>query len=40
VDDTFDGTIKELINKLPGRKAKLYMVMKRYKDTFSFEADP
>jgi hypothetical protein len=39
VDNTFNGTIKELINKLPSRKAKLYMVIKRYKDTFSFEAD-
>ena len=39
MDNTFDGTIKELIDKLPGRKAKLYVVMKRYKDTFSFEAD-
>ncbi|KAJ5277968.1 hypothetical protein N7524_004121 [Penicillium chrysogenum] len=39
VDETFDGTIKELINKLPGRKAKLHVVVKRYQDTYSFEAD-
>ncbi|KAJ5251872.1 hypothetical protein N7489_002282 [Penicillium chrysogenum] len=31
--------MKELIDKLPSRKAKLHIVMKRYKDTFSFEAD-
>ncbi|CAP93804.1 hypothetical protein PCH_Pc16g11340 [Penicillium rubens Wisconsin 54-1255] len=39
VDESFDGTIKELIDRLPGRKPKLYVVVKRYKDTYSFEAD-
>jgi hypothetical protein len=39
VDDSFNGTLKELVDKLLGRKAKLYVVVKRYKDTFSFEAD-
>ena len=39
VDDTFDGTVKELVNKLPGRKPKLHVVVKRYKDTYSFEDD-
>ena len=39
VDDSFDGTVKELVDRLPGRKAKLHVVVKRYKDTYSFEAD-
>ncbi|KAJ5282922.1 hypothetical protein N7505_000902 [Penicillium chrysogenum] len=39
VDDSFDGTVKELVDRLLGRKAKLHMVVKRYKDTYSFEAD-
>ena len=33
--DSFDGTVKDLIYKLPGRKAKLHVVVKRYKDTFA-----
>lgn len=40
MDDSFDGTVKELVDRLPGRKAKLHVVVKRYKDTYSFEADP
>ncbi|CAI7631821.1 unnamed protein product, partial [Penicillium viridicatum] len=38
--DSFEGTVKELIDILPGRKAKLNVVVKRYKNTFAFEDDP
>lgn len=44
VNDYFDGDVRELLKKLPvgqkGQKPKLFVVVKRYKDTYPFEEDP
>jgi hypothetical protein len=34
------GTVRELLERPPGQTARLHVVLKRYKNTFVWEADP